>query len=156
MPQDSPMPMTQARFAAIVQAFGGNPDRWPLAEREAAGHWLAANPQGQALLSQAIHLDRVLGAGELPAVPAALERRLMDDFDRAQQRWSLGKLASAVAEAIWPGAPLWQPACALALAFAAGLCVAVFAPLDVPHEDDVSSNVFALDTVSDVDAGHGI
>ena len=156
MPQDSSSQMTQARFAALMDAYGGDPMRWPQDEREAAQRWHASNPQAQELLAQAVRLDRALGVGELPPVSAALERRLLDDFDRAQWRWSVGKLADAVAEAVWPGAPVWQPACALGLALAAGLGIALFAPFDIPQQDDVSSNVFALDTVSDVDAGNGI
>lgn len=156
MPNKNSAEMTLERFTVIVQSYGGDPQRWPPAEREAAELWLVSNPQSQALQAEASRLDRALGVGELPAVPDALARRLMGDFDRAERRWSLRKLADAIAETVWPGAPVWQPACALGIAFAAGLGVAVFAPLEIPDQDDLSSNVFALDGVSDVDAGHGI
>jgi len=148
--------MTQSRFAALVEAYGADPERWPAAERDAAVCWLASNPAAQALRAEASSLDRAMGTFELPVVSSTLKRRLMEDFDGAQRRWSLRRLVGIAADAVWPGAPLWQPACALGLAFAAGLGVALFAPFDIPQQDDVSSSVFALDTLSDVDAGHGI
>jgi hypothetical protein len=156
MPHPTSAKMTQARFAAIVEAYGADAERWPAAEKEAAKGWLALNPLAQTLLSQSNGLDRILCISDLPAVSATLERRMMEDFDRARQRWSLRRLADVVADAVWPGGPLWQPACAFGLALAAGLGIALFAPFDIPQQDEASSSVFALDTVSDADAGHGI
>lgn len=156
MPQAISVEMTQARFAALVDAYGADPMRWPAAERDAAEHWQASNVAAQAQLSDARGLDRVLDASELPVVSPTLERRLLADFDHAQRRWSLHRVVDAAADAIWPGAPPWQPACALGLAFAAGLGLALFAPLDIPQQDEVSSGAFALDSVSDLDAGQGV
>lgn len=156
MSQHGSAEMTRARFAALVGSYGGDPQRWPLAERDAAERWLDSNPVAQALQSEASSLDRALGMIELPSAPSALERRLMEDFDQAQRRWSLRALFDAAADAVWPGAPVWQPACAFGLALAAGLGIALFAPIDIPKQDEASSSVFALDTESDVDAGHGI
>jgi hypothetical protein len=156
MSQESSSGMTQARFAAIVDAYGGDVERWPRGEREAAESFLAANSAAQLLVSPARRLDGALGVLEITNVSSALERRLLDDFDRAQRRWSMRRLVDVAADAVWPGAPVWQPACALGLAFAAGLGLALFAPFDIPQRDDAASSVFTLDTVSDVDAGHGI
>jgi len=79
-----------------------------------------------------------------PPVPAALERRVLADFDRIASRWTLTRLMDRLAEALWPDAPLWQPACAFAAALVVGLGLAAFAPLDAPSPDE--GTAFAYDT----------
>ena len=101
-------------------------------------------------------LDRLLDKVERPAASPALERRILADFDRIQSRWSLAKVAHGIADAIWPGAPAWQPAAVFGLALLIGLGIATFAPFDIAQQDDASANVFALDGSPDVDAGQGI
>lgn len=101
-------------------------------------------------------LDRLLAAAPPPpAVPAALERRILADFDRSRRRPFADFLRRA-ADAVWPGAPAWQPAFAFSLALLLGLGVAAFAPFDIPAQDDASATVFALDAPPDGDAGQGI
>ena len=156
MTEQNPTGMSQARFIAIVDAYGGNPERWPQEEREAAKQWLDSNPQAQARMLEAIGLDGIIVLPAIAISSSALELRLLDDFDHAQNRWSVRKLVRSASEAVWPGAPVWQPACALGLAFAAGICIAAFAPVDIAQRDDGSGSVFALDGVQDVDSGHGI
>ena len=78
------------------------------------------------------------------------------DFDRVHARWSFAKFARRIGDAVWPGAPVWQPAGAFALALLIGLGVATFAPFDIAQQDDASANVFALDGSPDIDAGQGI
>jgi ferric-dicitrate binding protein FerR (iron transport regulator) len=148
--------MSRARFAAIVDAYGGDSQRWPEVERDAAQRWLAANPEAEALVAQARGLDQAMARPESVAVSAALENRLLMDFDRMARGWSWHKLARAAAETVWPGAPVWQPACALGLSLAIGICVAVFAPLDVAPPSDAAGSGFALDATPDADAGQGI
>ena len=104
----------------------------------------------------AARLDRLLARAGTPAVPAALERRILSDFDRINARWTFAKFLRRAASSVWPDAPLWQPAAAFGLALLIGTSVAAFAPLDVPQQDDASANVFALDAPPDVDAGQGI
>jgi hypothetical protein len=90
-------------------------------------------------------LDRLLAqAASPPPVAAALERRVLADFDRIAVRWTLTRLLDRIADAIWPDAPLWQPACAMAAAVVLGLGVAAFAPLDVSAPDE--GTAFAYDT----------
>jgi hypothetical protein len=103
----------------------------------------------------AAQLDRLLArAAPPPAVPPALERRILADFDAVQaRRWTFANLARRAADAIWPGAPAWRPACAFGLALLIGTSVAVFAPFDVPQQDDASA--IALDASPDIDAGQG-
>ena len=113
----------------------------------------------------AARLDRLLALAPTPAVPAALERRILADFERVRRhanqqsisaRWTFAKFMHRAASSVWPDAPLWQPAAAFGLALLIGTGVAAFAPLDVPQQDDASANVFALDSAPDVDAGQGI
>jgi hypothetical protein len=108
-------------------------------------------------------LDRLLNAVAAPAVPAALERRIMADFDRVQRhaeadrmaaRWTFARALRRLADAVWPGAPVWQPACAFALALLIGTGVAAFAPLDLPQQDD--GGTLALGGPPDIDIGQGI
>lgn len=101
-------------------------------------------------------LDRLLDKGERPVASAALERRILADFHRARSRWSFAKFARGIADAVWPGGPVWQPATAFALALLIGLGVATFAPFDIAQQDDATAGVFALDGSPDVDAGQGI
>ena len=102
----------------------------------------------------AARLDRLLAAAPVPAVSPALERRILAAFDR--RHWSFARFLRRVADAIWPDAPAWQPACALALALMLGTGVAAFAPFDLPQQDDAGGSVFALDGSPDIDAGQGI
>lgn len=156
MAPEKPVTMTPARFAALVEAYGGDSLRWPQVEREAAQHWLAANPEAMALVALARSLDELMVQPEPADVSATLQERLLADFDRAASIWTWRKVARAAAEAMWPGAPLWQPACALGLAVAVGFGVAVFVPLDIAPPNDNASAVFALDRAPDADAGQGI
>lgn len=109
------------------------------------------------LESDAARLDRLLAeAAPPPAVPAALERRILADFDRQATRWTFARLIRRAADAVWPDAPLWQPATAFALALIAGTGFAAFMPFDVPQQDDASAQVFALDTPADTDVTKGL
>ncbi len=116
-------------------------------------------------VEEAARLDRLLAQAVAPAVPAALERRILADFDRVRRhadieplsaRWTWAKALRRIADAVWPDAPLWQPAVAFGLALMIGTGVAAFAPLDIPQQDDASATVFALDAPPDTDAGQGL
>ena len=100
-------------------------------------------------------LDRLLAAVAAPAVPPGLERRILAGFDRVQTRWSLAKMLRAAADAVWPGAPVWQPAGAFALALLIGVGAATLAPLDLARPDD-SAGIFAFDGAPDAELGQGI
>ena len=140
--------MTEQRFRSLVEAYGGDPARWPVDEREAALGLLETSATARAAVDEARALDAVLGKVSAPLVPSELTSRLLADFTRASRRWSPGRLAVWLADAVWPGAPLWQPAMAFGLALAIGIGVATFVPLDLRPSDD-TSGAFALDTVPD-------
>lgn len=67
---------------------------------------------------------------ELPSVPvpASLERRILADFDANAVR--RGSLLERLREAVWPDAPLWRPAGALAFALVVGVMAGELMPLE--------------------------
>jgi len=88
-------------------------------------------------------LDILLARAPVPAVPAALWRRVLADYDRAAGRPGLTRLLRLGADLLWPGAPAWQPVCALALALVIGFGAAAFAPLDLADGGEASAGLFA-------------
>lgn len=89
---------------------------------------------------------------ELPTVPvpAGLERRILADFDRLalSPRWT-----DRLREAVWPGAPLWRPAGALAFALAVGVVVGSYVPLEDTAEQTTAAASIALDEAPSFDLG---
>ena len=86
---------------------------------------------------------------DLPSVPVTpgLQARILADFDRgaARRGWT-----SRLAEAVWPGAPLWRPATALAAALALGVLAGSTLPLEETAEQ---SAIIALDEAPSFDLG---
>jgi len=148
--------LNETRFARLVEAYGADPERWPASEREAARHLMSSNAATERSMAEARELDRALASVISPPVSAALERRLLADFDRAQRRWSLHKAINSVAQIVWPGAPLWQPAAVFGVALTFGIALAILAPLDMRPTDDSSAGNFALDAAPDSDVGQDI
>jgi hypothetical protein len=69
----------------------------------------------------------------LPSTPvaASLEARILDDFDRLAAKRAPGALMRRLLrwrDAVWPGAPLWQPASLLALSLLIGLMAGALVP----------------------------
>lgn len=65
------------------------------------------------------------------AVPPTLEARILSDFDRVAAKAGPGiltRLARRWRDALWPGAPVWQPASLLALSLAFGLMAGALVP----------------------------
>jgi anti-sigma factor RsiW len=103
--------MTLERFAAIIDAYGTSPARWPADERAAAEALLAEDPAAQALAAEAAKLDLMLAAARVEAPSAALVERLMAARPRAvavapaplQDKGVFRRLI----EALWPyGSPV--------------------------------------------------
>jgi hypothetical protein len=68
--------MNEARFRAILDAYGGDPRRWPLEERAAASAF-AATTEGGIALAEAEALDRMLDLAT-PSPPSdLLARRIL-------------------------------------------------------------------------------
>lgn len=90
--------MDRQRFEQIIEAYGADPRRWPVAEREAALRWLeATSDPGQAVaLAEARVLDRVLDGAAAPAISDQLRARVATSLRAGSPRWSwVASLAAA-------------------------------------------------------------
>ncbi len=103
--------MTPERFGALADAYGGDIDRWPLAERDAARSYLHARPEACAVLALAAGLDAALATWTIEGPRAALAARIVSattrrhDKTRRLRLWlsSLGA-ATALASGLAAGA----------------------------------------------------
>jgi hypothetical protein len=151
--------MSVERLAEIIEAYGGHSRNWPQAEREAAERLLADDAQQARLRASAAEFDRVLDAMG-PIVPSGVLRgRVLADFDRNALRPGLpiaGRARSRlknVVDVVWPGAPLWQPACALALSLALGIVAGALVRPESWRDPADSSATSLLDASPSVDPG---
>jgi hypothetical protein len=69
--------MNTLRFIEIVQSYGGASDKWPAAEREAAGAFAARHEDARALLAEARALDARLNLAIAPVPSADLRARII-------------------------------------------------------------------------------
>ncbi len=80
----------------------------------------------------AVWLDGALKA--LPTVPvsAALQQNILASFDTttARRNAGFGGTMRRLAAAIWPGAPAWRPAAALAFSLVVGVMAGTLVPLE--------------------------
>ncbi len=92
---------------------------------------------------------------------AAVEARILRDYDFviARRQATLAARCRAVlarlADAVWPGAPLWKPACALAISLAVGLGVGAVLPFYGQDEETNSASVVP-DAPSGMDMGEDL
>ncbi|USI74717.1 hypothetical protein [Sphingomonas morindae] len=96
-------PLTEARFRALADAYGGVVQRWPEAERAAALE-MARLPQWQAVLAEAARLDARLDLWTVAPPSPALQARILAArrlplSRRARLWWSGIGLATALAGA---------------------------------------------------------
>ena len=125
--------MTQERFEALADAFGGDMARWPDAEREAAKVYAEAHPEpADAILKAAAALDAVLRSGAEDTPSAALFDRIIADGEALRR----------------PAAPAWA-AMAAAVMLTVGLGAGwLAAPDTAALDDEVFASAFgALDEV---------
>lgn len=96
--------MTLERFAALLDAYGADPRRWPAAERAAAERLAAADQRAAALLSEARRVDEVLDGHRAPGVSADLRARVLAaaPTPARARRWAVAAWARLLA----PGAGL--------------------------------------------------
>lgn len=121
--------MTPARFAALLDAYGADPARWPEGERAAALAFLDADPAARQARADAARLDAVLDRAPVEPPSAALMDRVLAAAPPARpappQPRALGPGGRIVGwlGALVPGAGAWQPTAALAAALVLGLAV---------------------------------
>lgn len=109
--------MDEDRFERLLEAYGGDPARWPAAERALAMRYLAATSQAHRSRAEARRLDQVLAAWALDeASPALVARiaaarpqpRAATRLSRRQLWLSGAGLAAACAVGVIAGAGLGQ------------------------------------------------
>ncbi len=121
--------MDLARLAAILDAYGADPRRWPQDERAAALALLADSPEARALCDAAEALDTLLDAPVPPAPSPELRAAILAAAQRPSFRQLLADL--------WPFGPAWQPASAFAAAVLLGVAIGIGAPeLVLPNGGD--------------------
>jgi hypothetical protein len=153
-------PMNAARFTALVDAYGARPARWPARERAAAEAFAASDPAAKVLLADASQLDLALDRLPTDEVPAGFGTRILSAYDGTIARRAggpFGRIARAIGairDAIWPGAPLWQPASAFAVSLAAGVVLGLLVPSASVHNADPSDNLLVV-TPAVFDLDHG-
>jgi hypothetical protein len=153
--------MNPDRFVALVDAYGADPSRWPAGERAAAEAFAASQAAPKSALEGASELDRILNRLSTEEIPAGLRARILAAYDEAVTRRASGRFGSIPAalgrfrDAIWPGAPLWQPASAFALSLAIGLAMGLLVPSAVSAHDADPSATLLVVTPAVFDLGHG-
>jgi hypothetical protein len=106
----------RARFAALIEAYGAEPRRWPADRRAWAEDLLRRSAEARALAAEAAALDAALDRAPLAAPPAALIGRVLAAAPRARAgHWWLGGF--------------WRPAAGLSAAAILGIGLGVFGPV---------------------------
>jgi hypothetical protein len=89
--------VTLERLAQLLDAYGGEPARWPDTERESALRLIASVPEAAALQRAALELDSALDLHALPdAADARLRARVLEipirhPRDEHAHSWSFGR-----------------------------------------------------------------
>jgi hypothetical protein len=97
-------------------------------------------------------VETALKAVPSVAVPAALEARLLADFDAlALKRAARAGFLRRWRDAMWPGAPLWKPASVLALSLLIGLTAGTLMPTGNQVSAPSEQTLAALDTTPVLD-----
>jgi hypothetical protein len=78
MTKNDPAPMTLARLADLLEAYGADPQRWPSAERTAAEALLQSDPRAAELQRSARLLDAQLDMFEVAEPSAHLQARVLE------------------------------------------------------------------------------
>jgi hypothetical protein len=133
--------MTKTRVLALVDAYGGDPARWPSGEREAAVALLSGDRELARAADEARHLDLMLDSLPVPQPSPALRVALKEIPERGTP-W-LEMLAG------WIG--LWRPAAGLAAAAVLGIVIGAANPeLPLPGFD-AEITTAAAETTADTD-----
>ena len=150
--------MTPERFSTLVEAYGGDPARWPAAERASARDYLARTPAARAEIEAALRLDALLDRLAVPAsqpdvaalVAVATRARQEPPQAPAQRAAQVVALASRRAPIGPARRPImaWVRAGALAAAGIAGFIVGV----NVPATTADTTNASVLEAYDEAQA----
>lgn len=131
--------MTKTRVLALVDAYGGDPTRWPEHEREAAVALLSGDRELARAADEARHLDLMLDTLPVPRPNPALRVALKEIPERGNPLLDL--------IAGWVG--LWRPAAGLAFAVVLGIVIGAANPeLPLPG---FGSTATLAETTTDTD-----
>lgn len=132
--------MNIERLADILDAYGGDPLRWPEGERLAAQALAARDPRAAAMAAEAEALDALFDAAPTHTPCPALVARVL----ARRPRPSLWR-------EMFPGMGAWKPAMGFALALAVGVGVqsAAAERLGLSEDTTVAS---AVETTTDENA----
>jgi hypothetical protein len=104
-------------------------------------------------VDDAVFAAKLLKSLPTTAVSSSLEARILADFDRLAigrgEGWA-ARLVARWSDKLWPGAPLWQPASALALSLIIGLAAGAFVPAATSSTADQSFAVADTSSVMDL------
>ena len=130
------MEMKTERLAEILAAYGGDPLRWPEAERLAAQGLAARDPRAAAMVAEAEALDALFDLAPVDAPSAGLTARVLDRRPRPTL-W----------RELFPNTAFWKPAAgfAITLALGVGLQSAAADQLGLDLTDDVAVSDQAVD-----------
>lgn len=110
------------RFRELVEAYGGEPGRWPANERGAAEALLADNAEATRLLRHAAALDAMLDTAILPEAAFDAERLIAAVTGQPQRTAEIVQLRPARRQS---GSGFWLKVASLAAAAAIGFFVGV-------------------------------
>jgi len=117
--------MDPNRFRDLADAYGGDLERWPAAERAAAAT-LAQTAEAEAILTEAAALDAALNAWTLPPPDDLFRARLRRDARRSVDR------------APYPRRAAFAQAAAVLLCLFVGAAAGLVLAEDAESEDFVS------------------
>lgn len=129
--------MNIARLGEILDAYGGDPLRWPVSERLAAQGLAARDPRAAAMVDAAEALDTLFDAVPTEAPSDALVARVL----ARRPRPSLWR-------EMFPNMGAWKPAVGFAMALAVGVGLQS-AAADRLGLDTTSETAAAIDEASD-------
>lgn len=90
--------MNEARFRALLDAYGADLRRWPEAERADAARFAQAHPDAAAWAAEAAALDALLDLSPMRKPSDLLARRILAQAPRATvTRWAPAMLAASLA-----------------------------------------------------------
>lgn len=118
------MTISSERFAAIVEAYGTEPARWPAEERTAAALHCATHPEAQALVEEFEALDELLNQFQIADL-SVLQRNVLNQVART----SAGNFFDRLLDWLLPHSErlmawLWRPALVACLPLVCGILLA--------------------------------